>query len=561
MFELELGVLLIFGIGVFGGILGAWAFQRVYVPQVVGYIAIGVLLGETGLQVIRIEHVEFLTPFNLFALGVIGFLVGGELQFETFRKYGRQYLTIMMSEGVLAFVFVAIPTGIVVYAISRNIAVAAACGVVFGAIASATDPAATVSVLWEYRSKGALTTALIAIVALDDALAMTLYGLGTSAAEFLAGGGVDWIESLLSLAVELLGAVAAGVAGGFLLAWLLRQSKHQEHVIALAVGVLLLVIGLCATLQMDIILAAMALGLVLTNYAPRRSQHLFELMRSFSVPIYAMFFVLVGARLTISNMPPWLWAVVVLYVVGRSAGKYIGSYFGARASGAEPAVYKYCGLGLFAQGGVAVGLSIMASHHLGNVEVMPGLSAGDMIIFAVTATTLLVQIIGPAMAKLAIKRADEAGRNVTEEDVIAEMTVEQVMNPVPLVIQEQTPLRQVVEIFSETEQLIFPVVDKDGAIVGVMRLDAMKDVLPNQDTWDWLVAGDVSEPAGDQTARTATLDTALHEMQNLGLEQMLVVDGGRPVGILDRRHSRRRISETLLHRQQARMTPATEGAA
>ena len=39
-----------------------------------------------------------------------------------------------------------------------------------GSIASATAPAATVDVLWEYKTRGILTTTVLAIVALDDGL-------------------------------------------------------------------------------------------------------------------------------------------------------------------------------------------------------------------------------------------------------------------------------------------------------------------------------------------------------------------------------------------------------
>jgi NhaP-type Na+/H+ or K+/H+ antiporter len=64
---------------------------------------------------------------------------------------------------------------------------ALAVGVVFGAICSATDPASTVSVLWEYKTRGPLTTMLTAIVALDDALALVLYIISVSLATFLTG--------------------------------------------------------------------------------------------------------------------------------------------------------------------------------------------------------------------------------------------------------------------------------------------------------------------------------------------------------------------------------------
>ena len=73
----SLSVLLILGIGAFGGVLGAWFFQRLRIPQVVGYIAIGLLIGRSGFDLVSPAHVEILKPFNLFALGVIGFLVEG----------------------------------------------------------------------------------------------------------------------------------------------------------------------------------------------------------------------------------------------------------------------------------------------------------------------------------------------------------------------------------------------------------------------------------------------------------------------------------------------------
>lgn len=48
------GILLLLGIGVFGGMLGAWLFQRLRIPQVIGYIAIGLLLGDSGFGVIAL---------------------------------------------------------------------------------------------------------------------------------------------------------------------------------------------------------------------------------------------------------------------------------------------------------------------------------------------------------------------------------------------------------------------------------------------------------------------------------------------------------------------------
>ena len=75
--------------------------------------------------------------------------------------------------------------------LSGSISAAVAGGVVLGAIASATDPASTIDVLWEYRGKGVVTTALIAVIALDDALAMGLYSIGKSVAGLVVGEGIE----------------------------------------------------------------------------------------------------------------------------------------------------------------------------------------------------------------------------------------------------------------------------------------------------------------------------------------------------------------------------------
>ncbi|MDD5728849.1 MAG: cation:proton antiporter, partial [Victivallales bacterium] len=377
-------ILFLLGLGVFGGMLGAWFFQKIRFPQVVGYIAIGLAIGQAGVGIISPEAIIQLKTFNLFALGIIGFLVGGELKIDTFRKYARQFTAILLGEGLLSFLLVGAASFLLIDMVTGNLAASLAGAVVLGAIASATDPASTIDVIWEYRSKGVMTTAIIAIVALDDALAMTLYGLGTSAARLVTSQSCSLWNSMLHISNELFGALAVGAAVAFILAAFLRWVPQTERGAAIAVGMILLVISVAAFFKMDIILATMMMGFVLTNLIPRRSKELFKLMRSFSVPIYVLFFVLVGARLSFAAMPGWLWLIILVYVVGRSAGKFYGAWLGAKFTGSPLVVRKYLGLGLFAQGGVAIGLSIMAAEQLSTITITPGMSLGDMIIFAVT---------------------------------------------------------------------------------------------------------------------------------------------------------------------------------
>lgn len=554
MATVSTGILMILGIGVFGGIIGASIFQRLHIPQVVGYIVMGLVIGEVGFGLVDHEAIESLESLNLFALGIIGFLVGGELDLETFRREGRRLFSILMFEGIGAFVIVGIPIGIVLYMLTDDMAVAAASGIVFGAIASATDPASTLNVLREYRSRGVLTTTLIAIVALDDALAMTLYGIGTTAAQILTGESANVVGEMVRTTLELGGAIALGAGSGFVLRYLVRWLKRKEKNFAITVGIILLVIGVSVAFNMDVILACMTLGMTLVNIAPKRSKDMFGAVHSFSEPIYVIFFVLVGARLDVSTMPLWLWGIVAIYVVGRSTGKIAGAFIGGRISSAEPVVCKYTGIGLFAQGGIAVGLSIMAAHHLGNVQVTDTLSLGDMIIFGVTASTLVLQITGPPLIKLASKLAGEIGRDVTEEDVIEAWTVSDAMSADVSPITQGTPLAHVFQIFSAEDHVAFPVVNGEGGLEGVISLEDLRGVMTSQETWDWVLAADVMASAEQKVSADVPLQYALDQMHELGVEELPVVASAsenKVVGILDQRAVRIRVNEEVVRRRQS----------
>lgn len=544
-------ILFLLGLGVFGGMLGAWFFQKIRFPQVVGYIAIGLIIGQAGFGIIDSAAIAELKTFNLFALGIIGFLVGGELHIDTFKKYARQFTAILFGEGLLAFFLVGLASFLLIYFITTDLIAASAGAVVLGAIASATDPASTIDVIWEYRSKGLMTTAIIAIVALDDALAMTLYGIGSSVAKLLASNsGSVWL-SLGHISNELFGALAVGAVVAAMLVAFLRWVPQTERGAAIAIGMILLVISIAVFFKMDIILATMMMGFVLTNLAPRRSKDLFKLVRSFSVPIYVLFFVLVGARLSFGLMPGWLWLIIISYVVFRSAGKFFGAYFGAKITNSPPAVRKYLGLGLFAQGGVAIGLSIMAAEQLSSVNIAPGMNLGDMIIFVVTTTTLVVQVLGPAMVKLAVRLSGEAGRDITEEDVRVSMKVADVIDEKLVTLSEGTPIVEAINCFTENDVLITPVVDKEGKIKGILNFEALKDVLADRDNWHWLLVADIMRPMEDSTNADVNLDEVFQRMHRLKIDQMPVVDSETneiPLGMIDMRTIRLKVHAELLKR-------------
>lgn len=551
MSEQHIGILLLFGISIILGIISSLFFSKIKIPQVLGYIVTGLVIGQTGFKLIDAAAISRLSSFNFFALGIIGFLVGSEIKVEHIKKYGKQFSLILLFEGIFAFILVTTAVFAILFMLTDNISIALAGGIVFGAIASATDPASTVNVIWEYRAAGVLTTTIIAIVALDDALAMFLYGMGTGISQVVTGGESQVLLELARVVGELFLSIGVGVAGGFLLSQLVKQIKKHDTLFVFSFGILLLLIGICVFFDLDVILASMFCGIVMVNTIPLRSEEVVQQIQAISTPIYILFFVLVGARMDIGNMPSWLWIIVIAYVLLRSLGKYSGALIGAKLSGSDPKVIKFTGLSLFAQGGVAIGLSIMASQHLSEIMLSEHLSLGDIIIFGVTATTLIVQMIGPIAVKMSLIWADETEKNISIEDIIAEWKVKNALQPEFTNVHPQTNIREIFKLFTEISYSFLPVVDQNGRFMGILDFQDVKYLLDDQTTWDWLIAVDFIRQIKEIAHSDDNLEETLITMEQINHDQLPVVDSAESmvlVGIADKQYIMQSARNELLER-------------
>lgn len=546
----DIGILLILGIGVFGGILGAALFQKLRFPQVVGYIFIGILIGQSGFKLISYDNLSHFSSINDFALGVIGFLVGAELKISAFKQYGRQFTTILISEGILTFFTVAGASTFFLQLFLHNWSYSLSAGIIFGAIASATDPASTVGVLWQNRSRGALTTAVIAIVALDDALAMALYGMGTALAKILVTDNTSFQAEVLEITISIGGAIATGWIFALILNSLIQRMSKDSRLV-LTVGVLLLTIGITRKFNLDIILGTMILGFILVNKSPRRSEEVFSTFKIFASSIYVIFGILIGARIDLFNMPGWLWGAVAVYVFSRSIGKIYGARIGAKIAKADKVVADYTGQCLLTQGGIAAGLAIIASQHLNHINIEENLKLGDIIVFGITTSTILVQFLGQGLIKTAIVKSGENDKNITEEDVISEWKVKDVVqNTEP--VNEALPLSMVMDRFMNENFLSMPVVNKENKIVGIICLDDMKELLTDQDSWMWILTADVMEPVIDTFYLDTPLEDALMIMKNINIDQAPILTSSEDetlAGIITLPYTKICISRELLKRQ------------
>ncbi|MBI9045632.1 MAG: cation:proton antiporter [Anaerolineaceae bacterium] len=400
-FNFELNIITLIGLLVSISFLGSKIFQWLGIPQVVGFIVMGVILGTSFLNIVPMELVKELTFISEIALGLIGFDMGSHLRFDDLKKLGRSIFFILIFEAFGTFLLVS--AGI--YLLTQSLHTA----LIFGALSSATAPAATVDVLAEYDAKGPLTTSLLAVVGLDDALSLLLFSIIASYTEtLLVGSGMPSLMDSIKLPlIEIGGSLLLGVLSGLLLNQILCRMKNLHDTMAISIGFVFLCVGLSNTFGLSLILTTMIMGVTVVNLCADHGRSIRYTIEQAGPVIYVLFFTLVGARFDIRLLPT-MGLVGGAYVVLRSLGKFSGAWVGGTIGGASPLVRNNLGLGLLSQAGVAIGLALSCCDRFGPLG-PEGVALSAMILSVITATTFVVQVFGPIGVKLAITRAGEIG--------------------------------------------------------------------------------------------------------------------------------------------------------
>jgi Kef-type K+ transport system membrane component KefB len=366
------------------------------IPEVTGYILVGIVLGPSVLAWLSPDNLTALGVLSEVALGLILFSVGSVFEFSLFRRIGRQIFLVTLAESALAAVLVA--GGALWFGQSWPVAL------LLGAIATATAPASTLMVIREVDSAGPLTNTLMGIIAVNNLLCISLFGLVAAGIDLTSGlGGLPTNEMLYRSVFwflwEIVGSAALGYLLGLLLAgWSSHVTESGEMLILLA-GAILFGVGLSRALHLSPLVTSLAVGATMVNFADR-SRHLFDTLSKTDPPFYALFFVIAGAELDVSRVPA-MGALGAVYIVGRASGKFLGARLAARRLGLAPGVRKFLGFALQAQAGLAVGLTLAVNSRYPQFA--------PVVTTIVLASVVVFEMLGPASTRFALMRAGEAG--------------------------------------------------------------------------------------------------------------------------------------------------------
>ncbi len=395
------------------GFLGTRITKLLKLPNVTAYILVGILLGPHCLRVVPDYVLSGMDFISDIALAFIAFSVGEYFRFSVLKKNGGKTVVITLFEALLASVLVFVITywALGFYKMENNLGLAFS--LILAALASATAPASTMMTIRQTGAKGDFVNTLFGVVALDDVVSLLAYSVAVSVAGAAMGEALSAGDILLPIAFNLM-MIALGVGFGFLLKVLMAKRSTDNRLIV-SVAFLFALCGVGAAVNVSPLLACMAMGTVYINVSG--DDKLFKQLNYFSPPILLLFFVKSGVGFDLGSLVSTetlsvgipLIVVGVLYFFVRLVGKYLGAFAGCAAVKKPKPVRNYLGMALAPQAGVAIGLAALGARVLGG-------EIGTMLQTIILSSSILYELVGPALAKLSLYLSGSYGKRATAEE-------------------------------------------------------------------------------------------------------------------------------------------------
>ncbi|UCB57431.1 MAG: cation:proton antiporter [Candidatus Omnitrophota bacterium] len=375
------------------GLLAGKLIRQLKIPVVTAYLLLGVIIGPSALNLVSTGLLSSSGLISNIVLGLIAFSIGQNFALERFSKIGKPVLWISSLEATSAWLLVTLTFWLL---LKQPFYIA----LLFGAMSSATAPAATMMVIREYKAKGSFTDTLLGVVAIDDAWCLIIFAFSFAIAKAMSihmTSNAFVFKAMLNSALEIGGAFILGGVLALILSYLSRFITTPSDLLIYTLGFIFLNTGLALYFNFSVLLANMFMAAILVN-VHKVSFKFFESLRSIDSPLYLLFFVLAGANLEIGLLKG-LGLLGVAYVVFRSMGKIGGAYLGGTIAQVPLRIRKYLGWALLPQAGVALGVALVAKAKFPQI--------GGMIFTTIVTTTVIYEIIGPLVTKITLRNAGE----------------------------------------------------------------------------------------------------------------------------------------------------------
>lgn len=394
--------------------LASRLLARRNLPELVGFILVGALLGPEGLELIDKTDLVRLEPVTEIALAVLMFVIGERASARALRA-ARWSVTAGVAQYLLSFVLV--------YFATQWAGADRSVSLMLAALSGAGAPLTIAHVVASSKLASPYSRGLVSTHAVSDALATTTFAAVLPVATLLANEDASVMSAVLDFIQLGVGGAVLGVLGGLFIARLGHQIETSGELL-LFVGVhLLLGWAISEQIPISLPLAALVAGATASSVSPQAfTQRLFRTIKSIEQPLYLLFFALAGASIHLSDVPE-VGLIGVAYIVVRVVAKIAGAAIGGPLGGLGFKKSVQLGVDLTPQAGVAVGLAVLASE-----SIQPqGVDAATVVLGAV----VLFELVGPILVarnlgaekKSASSDGDALAAHLTFDEVPAKVLI------------------------------------------------------------------------------------------------------------------------------------------
>ena len=364
--------------------------QRAHMPQVVGALLAGLILGPACLNFI--EGTTFLNQVSEIGVIILMFMAGLETDTEELKKSGVASFVIALV-GVIVPLLGGFGIAYVCNVASDKLPTSELLQYIFiGIILTATSVSITVETLKELGKVSTKAgTAILGAALIDDILGIIALTLVTS----LADPNTNIAVVLLKIVGFFIFAAVASVLFGFVFKkWIGLHSGQKRRYVVISFA-FCLVMAFCAEAFFGVadITGAYVAGLVI-SYSSKR-EFIYKEFDTVSYMLVApVFFASIGLKVELSSMTTNIIVFTVLLVLIAIITKIVGCGLGAKVMGYTSREALQIGVGMISRGEVAL-IVANKGEALGLI--------GDDLYAPIVVTVVITTIITPILLKIVFK--------------------------------------------------------------------------------------------------------------------------------------------------------------
>ncbi|OQY30187.1 MAG: hypothetical protein B6244_01085 [Candidatus Cloacimonetes bacterium 4572_55] len=362
------------------------------------YIFIGLLLGPHGFDVITRDVIIAVSPFIIFGLAFVGFIAGSQFEWRFIKRFSkRMYIAAI---GIDLLTFVVVLASFYFLFTWLNLLEEGVYHPVFIIAISAMGaaPASIMMVLRKFKRFHKLPHLLQFISGFGDLIVIIFFGILLSFEDLSTHQiQLGYIAGFHWFFISILIGFALGIA--FYSALTIRRQSQNEY-LALLIGLLAFSGGIASYLHLSPIFVSAIAGISYINLPKVRGVASAPfVLAKVERPFYFILLILVGA---LWNPTPW-WAflLALVYCLVRIGGKTLGGNLVHLFFPEKQAPPKWFGIGLTAQGGVAI--AVIINYQIGYTSEPIQTSVTIML-----TGLILNELISPSLLTYLCKRNSES---------------------------------------------------------------------------------------------------------------------------------------------------------